>query len=327
MISRFFAIILLGVLALGKLHGQQMPIYGQYIFNSTVINPAHSGTGNEDSFGVLARYQWLGIKGAPITHSAYFNTRLPSNLGFSASIYNDIIGPITDVTTQADLAYRARLSERFFISFGVRAMASYVYFDMLGLQDIADPTDPNFSQNYSSGIQLNTGAGILAYNRTFFFGVSVPKILANTVNNVPIDPETTSPESIYTVARSFIAYTGNTFTIFDRRHNDKLEFTPSVLLRLTDRAPVQLDLNAIFSYRNTISFGPMARTSLSGDDSGFDAVGFMLGMQVNENWHLGYMYELPTNDLNLSTKQTHELSLRYSWGKVKERIGVARCFF
>jgi type IX secretion system PorP/SprF family membrane protein len=247
-------------------------------------------------------------------------------LGFSASIYNDIVGPITDITAQADLAYRARLSESFFLSFGVRAMASYLYFDMLGLQDIADPTDPNFSQNYSSG-QLNAGAGILAYNKSFFFGISVPKILERTINNNPADPLITPPSSIYTVARSFIAYTGNTFTIFDHRHNDKLEFTPSVLLKITDRAPTQLDLNGIVTYRNTFSFGPMVRTSLSGDDKGFDAIGFLLGMQVNENWHLGYMYELPTNDLSLSTKQTHELSLRYSWGKVKERIGVARCFF
>jgi type IX secretion system PorP/SprF family membrane protein len=322
-ILRSFAIVVMGFLTFGKAQGQQMPIYGQYIFNSTVINPAHAGTSNYDSFGVLARYQWLGIKGAPITHSAFFNTRLPSNLGFSASIYNDIVGPITDITAQADLAYRARLSESFFLSFGVRAMASYLYFDMLGLQDIADPTDPNFSENFSSG-QLNAGAGILAYNKTFFFGVSVPKILASTINN---NASVTPPTSIYSVARSLIAYTGNTFTIFDRRHNDKLEFTPSVLLKITDRAPTQLDLNGIVTYRNTFSFGPMVRTSLSGDDKGFDAIGFLLGMQVNENWHLGYMYELPTNDLSLSTKQTHELSLRYSWGKVKERIGVARCFF
>ncbi len=323
---KVLTIVVLGLLVLEKATGQQMPIYGQYIFNSTVINPAQAGTGKEDSFGMLARYQWLGIKGAPITHSAFFNTRLPSNLGFSASIYNDLIGPITDVTAQADLAYRTRLTESFFVSFGVRTMASYVYFDMLGLEDITDPTDPNFSENYSSGIQLNAGAGILAYNKTFFLGVAAPKLFAQSVSASTPDPSTTPPPSIYTVARSFVAYTGNTFTIFDRRHNDKLEFTPSVLFKLTDAAPVQLDLNAIFSYRNAFSFGPVARTSLSGSGKGFDNVGFLVGMQLNTNWHLGYLYELPLSHLSISTKQTHELSLRYSWGKAKERIGVARCF-
>ncbi len=323
---KVLAIIVLGLLVLEKGNGQQMPIYGQYIFNSTVINPAHAGTGKEDSFGMLARYQWLGIKGAPITHSAYFNTRLPSNLGFSASLYNDIVGPITDVTTQADLAYRARITESLFVSFGIRAMASYIYFDMLGLQDITDPTDPNFSENFSSGIQLNAGAGLLAYNKTFFFGVAAPKILARSVSTTPASPSITTPGEIYAVARTFVAYTGNTFTVFDYRRNDKLEFTPSVLFRLTDAAPLQLDLNAIFTYRNVFGFGPMARTSFSDTGSGFDSVGFLVAIQLNPNWHLGYMYELPTNDLRASTKQTHELSLRYSWGKGKERIGVARCF-
>ena len=93
--------LLLGSL---QLYAQQDPMYGQYIFNNAIINPAQAGVQELNQVGILSRRQWLGMDGAPTTNTVFVNARLPKNLGIAGGIYNDRIGPVRDLTLQADLA-------------------------------------------------------------------------------------------------------------------------------------------------------------------------------------------------------------------------------
>ena len=292
-------------------HSQQMPMYGQYIFNNSVINPAQAGVSDNNQWGVLGRYQWIGIDGAPTTHTAFFNFRLPSNLGLAAGIYQDNIGPVRDVTFQTDVSYRARLSENWYLSAGLRINTSSIKVNFLDLQNV-DAGDPYFNQNISSGLQVNVGAGLLAFSEKSFFGVSIPKVQRKGFGEKNYE--------VSHVSRHFFAYGGSTFDI-----SDELVITPSALFKASERAPSQLDINAIFGFNNMFDFGPMLRSNLT--NSWLDAVGFLFGINVGQNWYFGYMYEYPVNDLNLATKQTHEVSLRYLWGSSKQmRIRSPRYF-
>ena len=48
---------------------QQEPMFSQYMFNLSHINPAYAGNRATNNITALFRKQWLGIEGAPTTGS------------------------------------------------------------------------------------------------------------------------------------------------------------------------------------------------------------------------------------------------------------------
>ena len=312
---------ILTVLALilwtGFLHAQQEPMYGQYLFNNTVINPAQAGANGINLWGALARNQWVGIDGAPRTETAFVNLRLPNNLGLAVGIYQDRLGPETNLQFQTDLAYQAQLSSDWYLAGGIRLIANHIRLDLTSIPNV-EPGDPYFNENISSGILINAGAGLLAYSEQSFFGISIPKAFKNQIqigDDQALDFSTR-------VARHVFAYGGVNLQL-----SREMMLTPSFLVKYSDHAPVQLDLNAMFNYGEVLDFGPLLRSNVIEINNWFDAIGFAVGIRFLDNWHLGYMYEYPMTDLVLATRQTHEISLRFFWDtKLQRRIRSPRYF-
>lgn len=277
--------------------GQQLPMYGQYIFNSSILNPAQAGSGSCNQVGILGRHQWIGIDGAPRTYSAYANFGLPGNLGIAGGIYQDNIGRIKDLNVQGDIAYHLRLSSKWRLGVGLRAQVSSTRVDLTNFQFV-DPTDPWYGKDFGSKLLFNTGVGFLLHDTRSFLGVSVPKLLRNRL---------TDNITLGDFAREFhlFAYGGTTFDL-----SDLLALTPSFLFKHADKSPLQFDFNAVLGYNRILDFGVLVRSDL---DQGLDAVGFLLGINLGGSFHFGYKFEYPMNDINLVTRQTHEVSLRYKW--------------
>ena len=322
---RMIAVLFAFMLALVPVftHAQQEPMYGQYVFNSTVINPAQAGAHNENHWGILARNQWLGIDGAPRTESVYANLSLRRQIGLAFGLYQDRLGPEQNLNFQTDISYHARLSEHWRLAGGVRLMASNFRINLSDIPNV-DPGDPYLRQNISSGLLLNVGAGLLAYNKRSFIGVSLPRafenqlqVLGSQIGNAPPDIDFSKKAT-----RHLFAYAGTNIDL-----TDEITFLPSMLFRYPVDAPVQMDLNAVFGYNDILDFGPVIRTNLIETNDWFDAVGFLLGIRFLPNWYFGYMYEYPLTSLSLATRQTHEVSLRFIWdAKVPGRIGSPRYF-
>jgi hypothetical protein len=113
--------------------------------------------------------------------------------------------------------------------------------------------------------------------------------------------------------RTLFAYGGSNFTL-----SKDFMFTPSAMIKISTM-PTQLDLNAIFGYKNLIDFGPLVRSNLTQLDNWFNSAGFLLGVSFWRNWYLGYVYEIPLSDIRSATLQTHEISLRFFWGLQKSK--------
>lgn len=269
---------------------QQGPMYGQYIFNKSVINPAHAGADAINQFGLLYRHQWVGIEGAPRTTSMFYTTRLPGKLGMAAAVYNDNVGPVNDVTLALDLAGHIQISDRWHASMGLRFNTRMLSANLSELQ-LSQASDPNFN-SVSSDFLFNLGAGALLYSPKAFVGVSIPVLLNQSVelNNQPY----------ISFERQLFLYGGYNWGL-----TENFKFQPSFLVKAAVDAPIQFDLNALWQYKNTFDFGVMLRS--------MDAVGAALGMAITKNWYFGYMYEYPLNDIRRLTYQTHEISLRYRW--------------
>lgn len=286
-------------------YAQQDPVFGQYIFNSTVINPAQAGVFDQSQWGVVYRNQWLGIEGAPVTKSFFANFKANKSIGSAFSVYQDVIGPINDVTIQADLAYPIRLNDSWTLSGGIRGNASRITANLANLKHVQSG-DPNFDENLASGIFFNVGMGLLLYNHRVFVGISMPKMIGRELAGQQV--------MNIKLKQHYFTYGGIQLEI-----SDSWLFAPSFLAKMTSGAPVQIDLNALFKYNNTFDFGPVLRSR--------DALGILLGFHMTEKWYLGYQFEYPLTDIQQVTRQTHEFALRFLWdSRYKARIRSPRYF-
>ncbi len=290
---------------------QQMPMYGQYLFNSTIINPAQAGSSNCSAVGVVGRQQWVGLKGAPRTFAVYGNFRLPANLGLAGGIYQDNIGKIKELNLQVDVAYHLRLTRTMALGVGIRAQTNGTSIDLTDFQ-FAETSDPWYGKITENKRFFNTGIGLLLYSPSFYIGFSVPKILRNVFAEDATLGRLASELHIFSYGGANLSF------------NQALVFKPSFLLKYAHKSPLQTDLNMVFGFNERLDFGAMARTDFY---RGLDAVGLLFGITIGESIHFGYKYEYPMNHLNLVSRQTHEVSLRYKWcaGR-KHKIASPRYF-
>jgi len=303
--KKIIIVVLLLIGAFTAVHAQQDVLYGQYVFNNAIINPAQAGIQDQNQWGVLYRNQWVGIDGAPVSKSFFINMRLPKRLGFTLGAYQDEIGPVNEVTVQGDLASHVQISSNWYASGGLRTMVSRSVANLLEVSNIR-PGDPRFNQDISTGFYLNVGAGLVLFNKKTFIGASLPRLVRREIGN---------ENAVYARnERHLFVYGGTNVAI-----NTDLTFTPSMLLRATSDAPVQVDVNALFNYKDLLDIGPAFRN--------MDAIGMIIGFKLDKNWYMGYMYDYPLTDINRVTRQSHEISLRFLWdSKHKNRIRSPRYF-
>jgi type IX secretion system PorP/SprF family membrane protein len=198
-----------------------------------------------------------------------------------------------------------RLNERWNMSGGLRVIGSRITANLASLDNV-QAGDPNFSQNINSGFYLNMGMGLLVYDESSFFGLSIPKAIMREFEGQQILNAK--------MKQHMFAYGGTSIAF-----NELWTLSPSVMLRFVKDSPFQFDVNAVMNYKNTFDFGPMLRS--------LDAVGMLVGMRFNEQWYLGYQYEFPLQAIQQVTRQTHEISLRFLWdSKYKTRIRSPRYF-
>src|SRR6185436_19432304 len=93
-----------------------------YMFNCLAINPAYAGQARALSMNVLARFQNVGLPGAPTTqtfsaHSPLANERF----AVGALFVHDKIGVISQTQFSGIYAYRIPVSALGTISFGIQA--------------------------------------------------------------------------------------------------------------------------------------------------------------------------------------------------------------
>ena len=120
----FYWVILLGLTCLPFqiMQAQHPPMYSQYMFNTMLINPAYTGSRNALSVSVLARKQWVGIKGAPFTQTVALHSPLRNQKNsFGFTFNHDAYGVSENLSVFASYAYRIHFSEKNRLAFGLQA--------------------------------------------------------------------------------------------------------------------------------------------------------------------------------------------------------------
>ena len=301
-----FIITALIVLGLNQLYAQQEAAYTHYMYNTLVINPAYAGSRDALTFTALGRFQWVGFKGAPTTQTFTAHTPIAKkNIGLGLSFTNDKIGPTNNTSLDVDFAYRLKVSSKARLCFGINGGFNSFSAEVNSLT-MADPNDASFMENRRGKMLPSLGAGIYFQMPNFYLGASVPSILENSLfatgSNGSID--------VSKERRHYYIIAGAVFTI-----SPSVKFKPTVLGKIVQNAPFQIDVTGTFMLRELIDLGIMCRTG--------DGVGALVGVHISKQLLFGYSFDWSTGvRTGKYNGGSHEIMLRYDLlfnndGKIK----------
>lgn len=292
--TNYISLILVLLSAIG--YAQQDSQYTQYMYNTTVVNPAYAGSREAMSIFGLHRTQWVGLDGAPVTNNFSIHTPINgSNVGLGLSVVNDRIGPSDQNNVAVDFSYTINTSERYKLSFGLKASANLLNVDFTKL-NIYNPGDPRYQDNIDNKFSPNIGAGIYLHSDNTYFGLSAPYLLETNHFDEGANNNTSSFVAREKTHYYFIA--GHVFNL-----NSSVQFKPSVLTKIVQGAPLQLDLSGNFLINEKFTAGLAYRW-----DASFSG---LVGFQVSDSWFIGYAYDMDTTKLATYNSGSHEIFLRF----------------
>lgn len=280
---------------------QQDPMYTHYMYNTLAVNPAYAGTRDALTMTALMRNQWVGFDGAPRSITGTVHTPIGEKIGFGLSFINDQIGPLKNNQIYADLAYHLKLSSKAKLSFGVKGGVNLWSANLGALKTLNDKeVDPSqFNYNVNNSLTPNVGAGIYYYRERFYMGVSVPKLLRNTIGTTSTVAGSVNSSNLITEQFHWFVIMGTVFNL-----NQSVKLKPTALLKATEAAPLEADFTGTFIFNDKFNLGAMYRTG--------DAVGALLGINLSPQLYAGYSFDWSfVNNTARYNRGSHEVMLRY----------------
>lgn len=272
-----------------QIYSQQDPHYTQYMYNTMSVNPAYAGSKGYFSSSILARMQWVGIEGAPQVQNISFNTPVGySGVGLGLNLINDKIGPSTQTTLDTSISYTIRTRDNGNLAFGIKIGGKFMNLDWSkGSYNTAN--DNAFNENINNELIPNFGMGLYYYTNKWYIGLSTPNI-------VRTKSYSDSLGSVISEIPHYFVIAGYVIGI-----NENLKFKPAIMSKVVNGSPLSVDTSANFLVNNRLYLGMAYRWG--------DSVSALLGLQISENFRIGYSYDLTTSNYNSYNSGTHEVIL------------------
>ena len=263
---------------------QQLPHFSQYMQNDFVLNPAVAGSYDYSPVLLTFRSQWTGFNDAPTTQTVSAHTSIFENMGVGGFLFNDKTGPISRMGLQLAYAYHLRVGAKSYLSFGVGAMMyQHVLDKSLIILDEAD--DNAMLGDKTRKFMADAVFGMKYTYEGFYFGFSAPQLIQSEIK--------INSDWMNKLVRHYFVNTGYKINI-----NDDLGIEPSVLFKAVAAAPMQLDANLKFMYKDMIWLGTSYRNG--------DAAVIMLGVKKG-GFLFGYSYDATLSEIKKYSSGSHEI--------------------
>jgi len=266
-----------------------------------IINPAMSGSEEQETVGMLYRYQWTSIPGAPQTGFLTYDThRLMDdyNMGLSGYLVHDRTGPTMTNGLSASYAYHIEIpsygDDSHFLSFGAQLglFQHRLNGDQLIVTDIDDQL---VIGDKKSSFLPEIGAGVYYYNNFMGFGISVPQILGLT-SNFTID------DQLSPINRERHIY-GNVYGKIPLGQYEESFLLPAIWAKYSFHSPLHLNFNLkmMFSDKFLVGFGYSTSNMVTGE----------LGLLINQKYKFGYSYSTQFSEWTTFLGDSHEMFFIY----------------
>lgn len=272
---------------------QQDPLFTQYMYNMSVINPAYA-TDNPGmlNMGGIYRSQWVGIDGAPRTASFFAHTPVSERVELGLSVVHDRIGDIiTENNITADFAYVLPLDDNNNkLSFGIKGGVTTYAANLTGLE-LNQPNDPAF-QNISELFPV-FGVGAFWFGDNHYLGLSAPNLFTSK--------HLENEQGLRPLGGENIHYFLTGGYVFDI--NQDLKLKPAFMARAVEGAPLSVDITANVLMYNRLEAGIGYRFN--------ESVIGMVNFAVTPGLRVGYAYDYTTSNLRRYNDGTHEFLLLF----------------
>jgi|TARA_B110000881_G_scaffold202498_1_gene202445 type IX secretion system PorP/SprF family membrane protein len=291
---------------------QQDAMFSHYMFNTQSINPGYVGSRQVLSILSVHRSQWLNFDGAPTTQTLSINTPLFNDqLGFGFSVLNDKIGPINSTSFSIDMAYHLQVTQSGHkLSFGLKGGGNRFKSDF-SILSLDEPIDPAFETDIRKKFLPNVGFGLYYNTPKYYIGASVPNILSHEFDQ--------SQTHLFLIGGAILEISRD------------IKLRPSVFIKSTKSAPVNMDISAYAVFKDLFWVGGMFRTAMgriipSAKVGG--GMGIMAGLNINDNIAIGYSFDYSLGNTTFKYNGgSHEIMLRYDFiFKKKDIIKSPRYF-
>lgn len=274
-------------------YGQQDAQFTQYLDNMLYYNPAYAGSREMMNLTAIHRQQWAGFKGAPMSSAFSLHTPLRyESIGLGFSVLNDRVGPTNTTWMSADFSYSLRFKKhKGRLSFGIKGGVNLINGDLSTLIK-NDTDDQSLNTFYQNVAQPNIGAGVYYHSDQWFVGVSVPRFLEYRAKKGEFSQgEFISQRHYYFTLGGYI------------KASRMLKIRPSTMLKITENAPLALDLSLAFVFYDKLW--------LAGNYRLLESAGVVFQYQFTNQFKLGYAFEYSTSKFRNYSAGTHELMLSY----------------
>lgn len=287
---------------------QQDPMLSQYMFNGLFINPAYAGSHKYFSSSLLYRSQWVGLDGAPKTSLLAVDGPIKlEKMGVGLIISHDQIGVTKQTDAIGNYSYNIPLGNGK-LAFGIKGGVSS-YTAQVTTLTYWDKNDEIYKNDIQTKLIPKFGFGTYYYTEKWYAGFAIPTLLAyESGRSFKLDVEKSSQ-----VRRHYILTAGYVYSI-----GELWKFKPSTLLKYVNNAPAEIDLNASVFYKDMIWLGCSYRSN--------DAVVIIAEYQANQQFRIGYAFDITTSKLNNYNNGTHEIMIGYDFGKDIIKVKTPRYF-
>tara|TARA_B100000131_G_C18105221_1_gene607500 strand:+ start:459 stop:1394 length:936 start_codon:yes stop_codon:yes gene_type:complete len=294
------------------LYAQQDAMFSHYMFNLQSVNPAYVGSREVLNVMTVHRSQWLGFKGSPMTQTISLNMPLfDDEIGYGLTLMNDKIGPVRTFSFNIDGSYHLKVNTAGHkLSFGIKAGGSRFRSDFSVLS-LDEPIDDAFVTDIRKRFLPNFGVGFYYNTPDWYAGFSIPHMINYAFNSSQ---------------RHYFLIGGALFDL-----TNEIKIRPSSYIKMTQGAPVNMDLSAYAIFKDTFWVGVMTRTTFgrilpTGSKGG--GVGIMAGFNVNEELTVGYSFDYSVGNSTFKYNGgSHELMLRYDFIYKKKDVVKSPRYF
>ncbi len=280
----------------------------QYFQAKPYYNPASVGATEDLNILALARMEWVGIKGAPLSFFAMADMPLTlgkTQHGVGVVLLTESIGLFQNTHVGLQYAYKQKLFGGT-ISGGFQIGLVNQSFDGSKVEMVESEyhqqTDEAIPTSQVSGMGFDMNFGLFYTHKKFYAGIGMAHL---------IEPELQLGENAY-------SYIGRTYNFMGGYNiqlpNPLFELQPSVFL-LTDLQSFHTDITARLEYNKMFNGGVSYRVN--------ESVGILFGVKIGR-FQAGYAYDFPITALGQATSGSHELCVRYSLKLKKTKTGKNR---
>ena len=331
-------ILTLGLLLGGSVvFGQQLPQYSQFSRNPVVVNPGAVGAYDNIDITMGGRYQWLGFgnlesQGTVSPRTAYlygsgilsrtkvrYNPALRISNGpirspqrstgkakhaLGGQMVMDSYGAFQTLQAAAMYAVHIPINRNVNMSLGLKAgMTNHSFLwenaqvlsTMPNQSGVADPVYDAFFAGGSGASSwiMDVGAGFYVYSQKFHVGIAADRLTKDMVSTLSgAGTANFNPEMHFNLVG------GYTFDL-----NQDWSMTPSLLAKMMSPAPLTVEGNLMFDYKQWLWFGASYRHK--------DAIVAMIGGNISNRFHVGYSYDYSISRFNQFSSGGHEVVLGF----------------